>query len=203
MNKLRIIYAEDHVNFRVAVARELEAYGVQVIAQASNGRELLDYLHLHPNVILLDLDMPVMNGSQTFDLIMKQRPGSNIIIVSMYYEELLVENYQQRGAKGYITKDTFAGDIEQLAQLIRCVANGETCFLRPPLHRETFSSRQKEMLPMMVEGMTSREISLHTGIGERAVEKQKQKIYQKIGGSKAVDFYRYVFSKGLQFLGRR
>lgn len=201
MEKIRIIYAEDHLQFRKVIVNELESFNISVIAQVSNGKELIDKMSLHPDVILLDLEMPILNGNKTLDRIIKDWPEAKIIIVSMHYEELLVENYIGRGAKGYISKDGFAGEIELLVDAIQKVAGGDTFIHRLPIHREKFSARQKEIIPMIVEGYTSKQIAAETGIMERSVEKQKQKIYTKVGGVKAIDFYRYAFSKGLQFLG--
>jgi DNA-binding NarL/FixJ family response regulator len=202
MKKIRILYAEDHLQFRQAVVRELESMNFSIIAQVSNGKELIDKMTLRPDVILLDLQMPVMNGNQALDRIIKSWPDVRVIIVSMHYEELLVENYLERGAKGYISKDAFAGEVELLAEAIKTVMGGGIYVHQRPAEREGFSSRQKQMIPLIIEGYTNKEISEQTGIVERSVEKQKQKIYTKIGGEKAIDFYKYAFSRGLQFLGR-
>ncbi len=201
-HKTTIIYAEDHTQFRKAVVKELELLDIKVVAQCNNGKELLDELKRWPDVVLLDLDMPVMNGNHTLDHIMKHWPETKILIVSMHYEELLVENYIKRGARGYISKDAFAGNIELLVKGIKKVAKGDTYIHQMPGLHKKFSLRQKEIIPYMVEGVTTKEIADEIGIVERAVEKQKQKIYQKTGGNRAIDFYKYAFAKGLQFLGR-
>lgn len=201
-HKVNVIYAEDHQQFRSAVTQELKLFDINVIAQCDNGKQLISQLKLFPDVVLLDLDMPVMNGNHTMDQIMKRSPNSKVIIVSMHYEELLVENYLKRGARGYISKDVFAGNIELLANAIKKVAAGGIHLQEMPVNREKLSFRQKEMIPYMVEGYTNKEIASEIGIVERAVEKQKQKIYYKMGGTRIIDFYKYAFSKGLQFLGR-
>lgn len=202
MEKIRIIYAEDHLQFRKVIVNELESFNISVIAQVSNGKELIDKMILHPDVILLDLEMPILNGNKTLDRIIKDWPEAKIIIVSMHYEELLVENYIARGAKGYISKDGFAGEIELLVEAIQKVAGGDTFIHHLPIQREKFSARQKEIIPMLVEGYTSKQIAAETGIIERSVEKQKQKIYNKVGGERVIDFYKYAFARGLQFLGK-
>lgn len=201
MNRIRIIYAEDHQQFRKAVIKQLQEFNIFVIADVSNGKELLDKMSLNPDVVLLDLQMPILNGSQTFDRIIKNRPEAKIIIVSMHYEEMLVENYLSRGARGYISKDVFAGNIEILVDAIKKVKEGQVFTYQLPLEREKFSERQKQIVPYLIEGYTSKEIASEIGIIERSVEKQKQKIYNKVGGERAIDFYRYAFARGLQFLG--
>ena len=192
---------EDHVQFRTAITQELETFGISVIAQCSHGKELIHQLALRPDVVLLDLEMPVMDGNKTLDYLMKYWPETKVIIVSMHYEELLVENYISRGAKGYISKDAFAGKIDYLVDAIKTVAAGNVFIHHLPTQREKLSPRQKEMITLMVEGYTNKQIASEIGLVERAVEKQKQKIYHKVGGEKAIDFYKYAFSRGLQFLG--
>lgn len=202
-SNIKIIYAEDHVQFRTAIVQELESRGITVIGQCSNGKELIRQRALWPDVVLLDLEMPVMDGNKTLDYIMEHWPKTKVIIVSMHYEELLVENYINRGAMGYISKDAFAGDIELLVKAITKVSEGSTYVHHVPVQREKLSVRQKEMISFMVEGYTNKDIASEIGLTERSVEKQKQKIYQKVGGSRAIDFYKYAFSRGLQFLGVR
>lgn len=200
MKKIKVIYAEDNALFRQTVSAALAEYKIEVIAQACNGRELIRHMHKHPDLVLLDLEMPVMDGNDAFEQIMHDFPDTKIIIVSMHYEQLLVDNYMERGAMGYISKDLFSGDMGLLAESIHNAAAGKTCINYSTVYVTKFSSRQKELIPMMVNGYTNREIADQTGIQERAVEKQRQKIYYKLGGQKAIDFYRYAFSKGLQFL---
>jgi DNA-binding NarL/FixJ family response regulator len=202
MERVRIIYAEDNTRFRQAVCQELELLKIDILAQVSNGRELLERMSLRPDVVLLDLDMPVMDGSEALGHVITRWPGTRVIIVSMHDEELLIDNYLQRGASGYISKHVFSGDIHHLVTAIRKVARGETYVHPVPLQREKFSDRQKEIVHMIVDGYTNKEIAQETGIIERSVEKQKQKIYNKVGGERAIDFYRYAFSRGLQFLGK-
>lgn len=203
MKKIKIIYAEDNTLFRQTVLAALGPYNIDVIAQAGNGRELIRQMYRQPDVVLLDLEMPVMDGNNAFEHILEHFPESKIIIVSMHYEQLLVDNYIERGAKGYISKDLFSGNMDLLANAIYKVASGKTSVNYPVEHITRFSSRQKELIPFMINGNTNKEIAEQTGLQERSVEKQRQKIYQKLGGQKAVDFYRYAFSKGLQFLRGR
>ena len=199
-HNIKVIYAEDNAFFRNEISKELDAFHISVVAQCGNGKELMDQLNLWPDVVLLDLEMPVMNGNDVFDHIVKNVPDAKIIIVSMHYEELLIEDYIKRGARGYITKDAFAGNIELLVEGITKVSEGETFIHKMIAQPKKFSERQKEIIPLILEGYTSKEIASEVGIEPRSVEKQKQKIYSKFGANKAIDFYRYAFSKGLQFL---
>lgn len=201
---IKVIYAEDKDVFRKAVLRQLRPFHIQAVYQASNGRELIQQLEKDHDVILLDLEMPVMDGNAAMDYIMENRPELKVIIISQHYEELLVENYIERGAKGYLSKDAFSGNIEVLVEAVRKVVAGEIYVLPLPaaVSRPKYTEAQKEIIPMICQGMTNSEIAEEKGVQERAIEKQRNKIYSKIGGSKAIDFYKYAFSKGLHFLQR-
>lgn len=204
MKRIKVVYAEDHDRFRQAIAAELEAFQIQVIAQANNGKDLLKLLSMQqPDVVLLDLDMPIMDGNAVLDHIISRWPEVRVIVASMHYEEMLVEDYIRRGAKGFLSKEVFSGAVEILAEAIREVHLGQVYIYQLPIQRESFSTRQKQLVGMMVEGYTNKQMAEEAGIAERSVEKQKQKIYAKVGGERAVDFYRYAFSRGLQFLRKR
>ncbi|MEO6305709.1 MAG: response regulator transcription factor, partial [Bacteroidia bacterium] len=153
-------------------------------------------------VILLDLEMPVMDGNAAFTFISKKYPNIKVIILSLHFEPLLTENYIERGAKGYLPKDAIMENPILLINAIRKVNEGGVFVFEKPEKKNKFSNRQKEILPLIFEGKTNEEIAKEIGITKRAVEKQKQKIYQKSGVEKIIDFYKYAFSRGLQFLGR-
>ncbi len=200
-NNIKLILADDKAMYRTALKEALECFSVSIIGEAGNGKELLTLLSkTQPDVVLLDLEMPVMNGNITFDAINKNFPDVKVIILSFYFESLLVEDYIQRGAKGYIPKE--AVEPELLVDAITRVHNGETFIYEKPPNKERFTARQKEIMQLVFEGLTNDDIAEEVHITKRAVEKQRQKIYMNSGAEKAIDFYKYAFSRGLQFLGR-
>lgn len=201
-NKVRILYAEDNEKFRTLVIGELSQHNIITVGIANDGLEILEKIHLNADVILLDIEMPKLNGGEVLDKILVRMPSAKIILVSFYYEELLVADYSKRGAKGFICKNAFTGDFNLLANGIKVVHKGGLFFHTLPKTRKKLSTRQEQIVPMIVAGMTTKEIAVEIGLHERAIEKQKGKIYRKFGGNKAIDFFRYAFSKGLQFLGK-
>jgi len=206
MGATKIIFADNVEKYRKVILEELLPYGIVSIGEAANGADLLRLLILlKPDVVLLDLEMPVMDGNEALNEIMIKFPGTKVIIVSMHYEQLLVEDYIFRGAKGYIPKDEIAGDIGLLARAIKKVKEGEIFVHHLPLEKQEgsikYSFKQKQITPLICQGYTNEQISEELSIGVRGVEKHRSKLYSKVGG-KAIDFYRYAFSKGLHFLGR-
>jgi two-component system response regulator DegU len=200
---IRVILTEDKEQYRKVLRELLSTFSMKVIAEAENGWKLIQLLEkMRPDVVLLDLEMPVMDGNAAFDFISKKYPLIKVIILSLHYEELLIENYLDRGAKGYLPKDAIMGSPELLINAIRKVHQGGKFIYEYPSEVEKFSQRQKEILPLIFEGLTNEAIANETGISVRAVEKQRQKMYKKSGSDKVINFYKYAFSKGLQFLGR-
>lgn len=206
MSTARLIFTDNAEKYRKLISGELLSFGIECIGEAANGRELLKLLRsLVPDVVLLDLDMPVMNGNEALNRIMKDFPSTRVIILSIFYEELLVEDYIKRGARGYLPKEEVNGNIALLANAIEKVMQGEVYVYHLPPEKQkeviSYSEKQKTLAPMICQGFTNEEIADELKIQVRGVEKQRSKIYSKISGGRAIDFYRYAFSKGLQFLG--
>jgi len=199
-NKIKIIYAEDKEIFRKIIIQDLLPYDIETVAEASNGKELIRQINTNHDIVLLDLEMPIMDGNAAMDYLMEHHPETRIIIVSLHYEELLVEDYIKRGAKGYISKDIFSGDIKILVEAIRTVNAGGLYVHKIVPRKRKYTTVQKEIIPMICQGLTNNQIAEEKGVQVRAVERQRHKIYEKMEGGRAIDFYRYAFSKGLHFL---
>lgn len=202
---ITVIISEDHKMLREKYVEILEPYGIYTIGQASNGRETLELLKTAtPDILLLDLNMPVMDGSDTMNRIIKYHPQTRIIILSYHSSDVLINDYISRGAKGYLPKDQ--ADAELLALTIRRVKNGETVVVRSENKHdnleEILTKRQLQIIPLVCAGMTNKEIAEQIGLSERAVEKQKQKLYTKTATHNLVSFLTYAIRQGLHFLDK-
>lgn len=200
----KIIIAEDHDLFRQAVARELKRLGIQLMAEALNGRHLLDLLEtLNPDIVLLDLEMPEMDGNQAFSAIKKKFPQLKIIVLSQYTDNGLMENYRARGADGFLSKNFVSGNIDILAREIRVVKNGGTSFYLadPKAKQLKFSRREVEIIPWICKGETAKEIAIRLGIGEKAINKHRKELYKKTNTRNSAEFIYYALKRGLDFLG--
>lgn len=201
--KIKIIITDDKPQFRKVLCEILEVPTFTVINQAENGEILLKLLETTiPDIILLDLEMPVMDGNKAFELIRTKYPHLKVIILSMHCEGVLMENYIERGAKGYIPKDAIMGDPDLLINAISHIHTGGTFIYELPPPKDKFTKRQVDIMPLMFDGLTNTKIAEQVGISKRAVEKQRKIIYEKSGTSKAIDFYKFAFARGLQFLSR-
>jgi DNA-binding NarL/FixJ family response regulator len=203
---VKFIFTDDKELYRKSVLNCLQpAHGLECIGEANNGKELLSQLRSkQPDVILLDLEMPVMNGNETMSEIMRLYPEAKILILSYLHESELVNDYIRRGARGYICKDVVSGNIALLVQAIHTIHSG-ALFVHElsALKKSVFSPRQIQMIPLICSEMTNKEIAGELGINERSVEKQKQKMYIKTNSRSSISFLRFVFRKGLDFLERR
>lgn len=201
MEKITVIIADDKARYRNLISDMLEPSLISIIAEAEDGKQLLNLLRKkQPDIVLLDLEMPVMDGNKTFDIVRKEFPDVKVVILSFYFEQVLVEHYLKRGAKGYISKDVLAPTL--LMEALTEIQNGGVYLHEKLAPKNIYTERQMEIMPLIFDGMTNKEIASEIYITERTVEKQRQKIYQRSGAKKAVDFYKFAFTRGLQFLGR-
>ncbi len=119
---IKILLTEDKAQYRKIIKEIIEPYNVSVIADAENGEECLKHLETKkPDIILLDLEMPVMDGNATFSILSKKYPDIKVIILSLHFEPLLIENYVERGVKGYLPKDAIMDNPILLINAIRKV----------------------------------------------------------------------------------
>jgi len=200
---IEIIIAEDKELLRKAIAGQLQEHNIRISGEASNGKTLLKLLRSRrPDVVLLDLEMPVMDGNEAMNHIMRDFPETKVLILTLHNDFLLVENYMDRGARGFIPKDEIAGDITILVDAIKQIRAGHI-YIHPKLgEKRKFTKRQKDIMPLLFEGKTNEEIACEIGMSKRGMEKSRRRIYEKAGSAHGIEFYKFAFSRGLQFMSR-
>lgn len=181
---------------RAGIRALLEKAGdIKVIDEASNGQQAVDMArNLRPDVLIMDIMMPRMNGIQAAENIRELKLPTNILLLSMYSDEGLVYQALQCGVKGYVLKSSVS---EELLQAIRAVSNGQT-YLSSPISEivesvgqpysagrnaypiSNLSPREKEILQLIAEGHTSAEIAKMLVISEKTVEKHRAKLLEKL-----------------------
>jgi NarL family two-component system response regulator YdfI len=192
---IRILIVDDHAIVREGLRLILETVqDFMVIGEAADGSEAIELAaELSPDVVLMDLRMPKMDGITAIQHLQEDRPEIAVIILTTYNEDEMMYKGLQAGARGYLLKDT---SKEPLFNTIRAAARGET-LLNPEIMERVLSQkateaekkvggmalteREGEVLTAVAEGQTSKEIAYRLGITERTVKAHLSSIYNKLG----------------------
>ena len=195
MNPIRLMITDDHLIVREGLRLILEtADGIEIVGEASDGAECLRLVpELKPDVVLMDLQMPRMDGITAIDRLRSEHPEIAIVILTTYNEDDLMIRGLQAGARGYLLKDT---NRENLLDTIQAAAKGET-LLKPEILARVLAARSKpvsasaaqvdsaltdrelEVLQAASRGERNKEIAYKLGITERTVKAHLASIYQK------------------------
>ena len=205
---IRILLAEDHVMVRQGLRALLEQAGMAVIGEASDGPEALRLAHeQHPDVAVLDIGMPYLNGIETARRLREALPQTKIVLLTMHTEDPYVLEAMQAGAVGYVLKTQATLD---LVQAIRDVLQGEiylsprvsrtivTAYLtRSDLPPDPLSSREREVLQLIAEGETTKEIAWRLGLSAKTVESHRIRLMRKLDIHETATLVRYAIRRGL------
>jgi len=205
MNRIRLLLADDHMLFAEGL-QSLLRDEFELLGTVANGKELVEATHrLNPEVILVDISMPVLNGFDAVRRIRKDGNSAKVIFLTMHDDETLVAEAFRCGGSGYVLKQA-AG--EELVTAIREVAHGNN-YLTPlvtskpaePLAsgppRLTLTPRQREVLKLISDGMTMKEIAVELNISTRTAESHKYEMMQALGVETTAELIRYALRIGL------
>jgi two-component system, NarL family, response regulator YdfI len=206
---LRILIADDHLIVREGLRMILEtADDLELVGEAADGLEALRLCkELKPDVVLMDLRMPTMDGLTTIEHLSREQPGISVVILTTFNEDDLMRRGLKAGAKGYLLKDT---DRRTLFDTIRAAARGET-LLKPEILARLLaapgaqgaagalelSERELEVLKAVALGERSKEIAFRLGISERTVKAHLAGIYNKLGVDSRAAAIAVAAQKGL------
>jgi len=192
---VRILIADDHLIIRQGIRLILETgEDFELVGEAADGAEALRLCReLHPDVVLMDLRMPGMDGITAIERLRIEMPKIGVVILTTFNEDNLMRRGLRAGAKGYLLKDT---SRERLFHAIQAAARGETLLApemllkllngaeNPPPTEEgilKLSEREMEVLAAVARGERSKEIAFNLGISERTVKAHLASIYNKLG----------------------
>ena len=203
-NKISVLLVDDHSLVRRGFRRILEDEpDIEVTGEAADGAEAVRLAkELQPNVVVMDCAMPNMNGLQATRKILQQQPGTLVLMLSMHPEETLVRQALDAGARGYVLKN--AVDLE-LGAAIRKVVAGET-ILDSQLNRpaalkgdrdEHLTPRELEILQMIVEGKSNKEIATALELSANTVAVHRANIMDALGIHKTAELVVYAIRNGL------
>jgi DNA-binding NarL/FixJ family response regulator len=205
MNRVRLLIADDHVMFAQGLESLLREE-FELLGTAGNGEELVEAtLRLNPDVILVDISMPLLNGFDAVRRIRESGSGTRIIFLTMHDDATLLSEAFHCGASGYILKQA-AG--EELVNAIREVADGKN-YVSPLLsglptelltfhpQKTTITPRQREVLELISRGLTMKEIASQLNISTRTAESHKYEMMQSLGVQTTAELIRYSLRLGL------
>ena len=187
MNKTTVLIIDDHAILRMGLASLLNAKNnIEVVGDSANGKTgIQKVLKLHPDVVIMDLMMPGMDGTETTRQLLAKAPDSNVLILTTFGTSDGITHALEAGAKGAIMKNC---DFSELVTAIRTVAKGEE-YLSPEIKRiisqdppiAPLSPRQAEILQSIVRGLSNPDIAKQLGISLDMVKEHTETLFQKLG----------------------
>ena len=184
---IRVLLADDHAVLRKGLSALMTEYGgIEVVGEAENGEEAVKLAtRLKPDVVVMDLMMPVMDGLEATLKILEQMPEANIMVLTTFGEAEAIRTALKSGAKGAVTKDL---DPDELVAAVRAVARGER-FVSHSLEGlmeaddgfGKLTARQREILVDITQGLTNNDISVKYGIAMPTVKEHIRLLFEKLG----------------------
>ena len=214
MKKLRILLADDHIVMRSGLRALLERQAnLEVVGECENGRETVELAaSLRPDVVVMDVGMPVLNGIEATKTIVSKHPMTAVVILSMHADESYVMRALKAGARAYLLKESAASD---LISAIGAVSQGRS-FFSPKVSRilaedyvrvlkqkgavdtyDLLTDREREILQLLAEGKANKEVATALNISTYTVETHRCHILQKLNLHNSAELVLYAVRKGI------
>ncbi len=216
MKAITVLLAEDHLIVREGLRALLKLEeDIQVVGEAGNGREAVELtVRLRPDVVVMDIAMPLLNGMEATRQILEAQPGTKVLILSAHCDDAYVALVSAIGAAGYLIKQSAA---HVLPEAIRKVHAGKTCFspivakrlnhhmnkayargdLRHDSKSTQLTSREVEVLQLVAEGKANKETAQELGISIKTVEKHRQSLMEKLNIHDTAGLTRHAIATGI------
>jgi two-component system response regulator NreC len=218
MSKIRVLVADDHAMFREGIRSLLAGYDdIEIVGEVTDGKEAVEKAsQLAPHVVLMDIAMPVMSGLEATRRIQKECPDVKVLVLTQHGDSEYVLSMIKVGAKGYISK---TATTSELVSAIRTVHKGES-YLHPSAasalveeylmrageekdEYERLTDREREILQLVAEGRTNREIADKLFISVKTVLRHRTNIMEKLGFHNRTELIKYAIAKGLIEMPRK
>jgi DNA-binding NarL/FixJ family response regulator len=209
MKRIRILLADDHAvvrqGFRMILAAQPD---MEIVGEAGNGREAVELAErLKPEVVVMDVSMPELNGIEATRRLAASTPHSRVLALSMHKDSVYVREILRAGARGYLLKDSVADD---LVSAVRAVGSGEG-YISPRVSNavlddyrrhvtnpiDMLTSREREVLQMLAEGKTNKEIAGLLNLSPYTVEAHRGRVMEKLNLHTVADLVRFAVRNGL------
>lgn len=212
MNRITILLAEDHMIVREGFRKMLELDAdLEVIGEAKDGRQAVELTRkLCPNIVLMDIAMPRLNGLEATRQILKAVPTTKVVFLSAHGSDEYVKNAIESGAMGFLLKQTSGEDV---CQAIRAVQSGKKFFspsITKQIHQQShdrtgllkkkislLTSREMEVLQLIAEGKANKETAGELSISIKTVEKHREHLMEKLNIHDTAGLTRYAISHGI------
>jgi two-component system response regulator NreC len=213
MPNTKVLLVEDHIVVRQGIKALLsDEPDLEIVGEADNGREALSLVsELRPDVVLMDISMPGLNGIEATRQIRQRYADVKVVVLSMHASEEYVFQMLRAGASGYVLKQS---DSSEVLTAIRAATSGGS-FLSPPISRtviddyvhraetrgraddmDLLTSREREVLQLLAEGLSNREIAQQLNISIKTVETHRSNMMNKLGVSSKTELVKYALRKG-------
>lgn len=205
---MKVLIADDHQIVRQGLKMLLERERFTVVAEAVDGKEAVRLaIELRPDVAILDLTMPLLNGLEAAREILRERGGTRVILLTMHAEEQQVAIALRAGVRGYVLKTQAA---EDLAHAIRAVVGGHT-YLSPAISSlvvdayvsgerpaaDPLAPRERQVLQLVAEGKTSKEVAAIMGLSVKTAESYRTRLMEKLEIHQTAGLVRYAIRNGI------
>jgi two-component system response regulator NreC len=213
MQKIRVLIADDHTMFREGIRSLLEAGGIEVIAEATHGREAVQKANeLEPDLVLMDIGMPIMDGIEATRQIKKENPEVQVLALTMHDNEEYLFQILKAGGSGYVVKKAA---VSELILAIQAAYDGK-CYLTPSVSRAlvedylrrvkdegvepsygSLTNREREILKLIAEGYTNQEIADLLFLSIKTIQTHRAHLMEKLGFHDRTELVKYALRKGL------
>jgi DNA-binding NarL/FixJ family response regulator len=205
---VRVVLADDHVLVRQGMKSLLEREKFQVIGEASDGQEAASLVEsLHPDIAVLDISMPILNGIDTARQLKRSCPKTKAILLTQHEEDQYIQEALEAGVRGYVLKNQVASD---LVHAIHHVSRGEV-YLSPSVSRAVMDAyrsdwkqprnpltvRERQVLQLIAEGKSTKDVASLLGISAKTAESHRTKLMQKLDIHETASLVRYAVRRGI------
>jgi DNA-binding NarL/FixJ family response regulator len=212
MTRLSILIVDDHAVVRRGVRALLESQpGWEVSAEASNGREAVDLAkRLQPDIVVMDLSLPELNGLDATRQILKESPRSEVLVLTMHHSEELARNVLQAGARGYVLKsdadDSLVTAVRNLSRHRPFLSSAVTEFVLDDYVRRTddaaitvaaVTPREREIIQLLAEGRSNKEVASALSVSVKTIEAHRANVMRKLRLRSVSDLVRYAIRNGI------
>jgi len=214
MKQLKVYIADDHTLFRKAMVNLLRSFErITDVKDAENGKELLTLIKYElPDVVIVDLQMPVMDGSETSAIILQKYPDVKIIILTMHDSNKFILHMMDLGVHAFLLKNTEPDELEKaiyavadkdfyhnnlVVAVLRKNVNEKRMGQRPTFQAAELTEREKEILLLICQELTMKEIGQRLFLSENTVRNHRVNIMEKVGVNNIVGLVKYAYEAGV------